>query len=158
MTRTVIVDPYDKGSSLLVPFVTQRMLAFAQDFIQETDGRAFVRGILSRLYAGDPRVRVIAFVKDSMTVVGHGVATIESDGVNAWVFVSQLKADDNVGNALDEALDMAKAWGVQFGATRLQMSTGRNERAWEKRLGFRTVRRVMEVPIAVAATEESDAS
>ena len=139
----ILLDPYHPVTGLLVPFVAQRMREVAEAFFVELSPDTYVREIMVRLWNRDPRVMVVALCDPKGNVVGHGVATIETDGINSWCFVSQVKADGNVGDAVHQALEMANEWARQAGCRLMLMATGRSERAWERAYGFKVDRRIM---------------
>lgn len=153
----VLVNPYDKLTGLLVPVVAQRILDFAQQHFNELNPESYTRVVMSRLWANDPRIAVAALVEaGTCKVVGHGVATIEEDGANKWVFVSQCKADGNVGDAIQRAIKMAEEWGAAQGATKMVMSTPRSDAAWKRKYGFDTMRHLMIRQIGSPITKEAE--
>lgn len=154
----VLVDPYDPVTGLLVPAVAQRILAFSREHFCELDPEMYARNIMGRLWARDPRVAVGALVEAATSkVVGHAVATIEEDGRNRWVFISQCKADGNVGDAVKRAILLADQWGRAQGATQMVMSTPRADAAWKRKYGFDTMRHLMIRKLGVPVTEEAEA-
>lgn len=152
--QLVGLDPYDPVTGMLIPFVTQRILQFAREYSEEMDPEQTARVIMSRLWTRDPTIAILAFVQGRSKLVGHAVATVESDGVNSWVFVSQVKVDGNVGDAVLRAIEVADQWAQAYSSrylepngqrpiTRMTMATHRSDRAWIKRCGFETERSVM---------------
>lgn len=150
----VRVDPYDPVTGLLVPIISQRMLEMARAVAHEFDPEQLVKSTMVKLWAHDPTIGVLAFVDEKGQCVGHCVASIESDGVNRWVFVSQVKADGNVGDAVSRAIEVADKWGKDNGCTWMLMATGRSEKAWEKKYGFKLSRRVMARQIGDKESDE----
>ena len=151
------VDPFDLTTGLLVPQVAQRIRQFALDNYTEADPQFFASTIMARLFAGDPNVVVVALLEPTTAkVVGHGVATIETEGRRKWVFISQCKADGNVGDAIKRGIVWADQWGRERGATHMVMATPRSDTAWRRRYGFDVMRHLMIRPLGdlPAATEE----
>lgn len=140
----IIVDPYDPVSGLLVPLIAQRMLEQARLHAQELDPEQLVKSTMTRLWQKDPTLAILAFVDEKGVCVGHCVATIETDGTNKWIFVSQVKADGNVGDAVARAIEVADKWGNENGCKIMLMATGRSEKAWERKYGFKLSRRIMD--------------
>ncbi len=151
--KVVPLDPYDPVIGLLVPFVTQRMLDFAREYAHEVDPVTLVQDYMVRLYQRDPNVMILVVVNEKGNPVGHCAASIQTDGKNRWVFVSQLRLDENVGDARGEGLEMLDAWGRAAGCTKMLMATSRNEKPWERRFGFRTSRRVCERELGARGEE-----
>lgn len=138
------IDPFDPVASLLVPAVTQRIKQFAEENFQEADPHFFASSIMARLMMRDPNLVVVALLEPTTgKVVGHGVATIETEGTRKWVFVSQCKADGNVGDAIMRGIELADKWGRQRGASHMVMSTTRSDTSWKKKYQFETMRHLM---------------
>lgn len=150
----VRVDPYDPVTGLLVPIISQRMLEMARLHCTELDPEQLVKSTMVKLWARDPAIGVLAFVDEKGVCVGHCIASMETDGRNRWVFVSQVKADGNVGDAVARAIEVADQWGRDNGATMMLMATGRSEKAWERKYGFKLSRRVMDRKIGDKESDE----
>lgn len=154
MTRVIRVDPYDKTTCLMLPFIAQRILEMAHETGGEANPEQVMKKTMIALLNRAADVLVLALVNDKGQIVGHVVATVNSDEVNRWVWVLQCKADDNVQDAREVVFAMLDDLGRQFGAKKMLMATGRNEKAWERKYGFRTSRRVMERDIPQASEDE----
>lgn len=136
------VDPLNGPTAMLLPFIAHRIFSMAAERAQELDPERFTRSFLARLWAGSPDVLILAFLEPSGKLVGHVTAEACTDGVKKWVFVSQTKADGNVGDAVKRALVMLDAWGKQFGATTMNMATHRDDAAWARKYGLEKSRSV----------------
>lgn len=140
----VTVNPLDKTTGLLVPVVAQRILDTAEAHFDELDPHLYTSQMMTRLWAGDPDVLIVALVEEgTFKVVGHGVAEIAKHGPNCWVFVSQMKADQNVGDAVKRAILVADEWGKSRGAEKMVMATSRSDTAWRRKYGFLGMRHLM---------------
>ena len=150
----VILDPYHPAIGVLTPIAARRIFDMATSHTQEIDATQQVKAIMTRLWAQDPTVAVVLMVDKNGVVVGHAVASIESDGVNSWVFISQTKADVAVGDAVDRCLALAESWAQEYNrvrlipagrrpVTHLLMASHRSDLAWQRRMNFETVRHVM---------------
>ena len=157
--HVVALDPYHPTLGGLVPIVAQRVMNFAKEFTPEFNPRLVAQAILVPLWGQDPHVRVLAFVDDGGTVVGHAITSVQTDGINSWVMVSQCQADHAVGDAVKRAIIDVGEWVKKVVnptlyaqgrplVTQMVMSTGRNEKSWERAYGFRVKRRVMYRDIA----------
>lgn len=139
--QVVPVDPYDATLSLLIPGLTQRLLETAAKVMPEGDPEKVTRSVLLALYAKDPKLKVLAVVKDGKSLVGHAVGSLLTDEAHVWVLVSQLRADGNVGDALKQIIAQYDEWGRRYGARHMVLVTGPGEKGWEDELAFKTVRR-----------------
>jgi hypothetical protein len=156
VVNIVEVKPYDK-TNVLIPAVTKRMLEMARLHSPEMRPEKIVQAYLTRLYSGDPTVKIVALVTSDYKVVGHACASLESDGVDnnarKWVFIQQIKADENVGDAVDRCLELAEAWGRVYGCSYIMLGTHRNDEAMRRRFGAKTHRYIMGKPILPEGTE-----
>ncbi len=128
---------------MLLPFIAQRIFSMAQERMSELDPERFTRSLLARLWASDQSVLVLAFIEPSGKLVGHVVAECCTDGVKRWLFVSQTKADGNVGDAVRRALTILDEWGKSLNATLMTMATHRSDAAWQRKYGLETHRQVL---------------
>lgn len=152
----VRVDPMDRTTGLLVPVVAQRIRETADQHFDELDPDLFTSGMMARLWAGDDTVLVLALVEEgTFRIVGHAVAEIAKHGKNTWVFVSQTKADQNVGDAIKRAILLADEWGKTHKATRMVMATSRSDTAWRRRYGFSALRHLMSRDIGAPLPSET---
>ncbi len=144
----VEVDPLDPVRGLLFPFVAQRVLAFAREQHVEMDPTHVTRELLARVVQGQPTIKLIALVDGASKVLGHVLASIETDGHERWCYIFQLKADGNVGEAVRKAVEaIGTEWCAAHGVTKVIMSTGRDERGWERAYGFKPLRHIMWKPL-----------
>ncbi|HEX7162138.1 MAG TPA: hypothetical protein VF223_12995 [Trebonia sp.] len=151
----VKVDPLARPSGLLVPEVARRILETAENHFEDLDPNLYTAQVMARLWAGDETVLVLALVEDgTYKVVGHAVAEVAQHGKHKWVFVSQTKADQNVGDAIKRAILLADEWGKQHGCTRMVMATTRPDTAWKRKYGFDTMRHLMVRKLGSAVAEE----
>lgn len=155
----VRLNPYDPNLGVLVPIVGKRIMAYAQEHSKELDPVLVTKSVMVPLWSQDPFVLVLAMVNTEGTVVGHAVGTVNSDGANHWLTITQTQADGAVGDAVRRSLDFAKQWAVdevnpilravgKTPVTKMVMVTGKNEKAWERDYGFRLERRVLTLPLA----------
>lgn len=159
------LDPYDPNLGLLVPIVARRVQEYAREHSKELDPKLVTRGVMVPLWNQDPSVLVLAMVNPEGTVVGHSAAAIQTDGASCWATLSQTQADGAVGDAVKRAVEHTKQWvlteinpklvaGGRLPVTSLTMVTGKNEKAWERDLGFKLERRVVVCPLTPTQGEE----
>lgn len=153
--QIVPIDPFDRISGLFVPFITQRIIEMARIMCPEVDPEQVALAYMTRLFNRDPNVGIIAMVESNGKVVGHAVATMETDGVKKWVHVGQCRADGNVGDAVKRAVEYADNWGHERGATHMTMATNRIDTAWKRRYGFEVIRHQMIRPLGTEEEEQS---
>ena len=146
MVAIVPINPYDK-TGLLLPFVVQRVDEFARQHADEMDPETFTRSIMARLCAGDPSLRLVAFVGAKGDVVGHALATVESFGPSKWCFIAQCRVEPGEGSSdptlVRRAIEDADAWAASQGISQMLMATPRSDEAWRRKYGFKTLRHVM---------------
>lgn len=149
---TVIrIDPYHEVIGMLVPAVAQRIVETTRVIAPEASEQAMARGILSRLYQGDPTQVVLAIMDRGSRVVGHAVAQLGTDYGSCWATVVQIRADQNVGQGQKAAIEAIRQWAQLKGATKLAMVTGRGDKGWEEEYGFRLARQVKVADITIGA-------
>lgn len=158
----VILDPYDGKTGLLLPFLLERVRDMAREHQPETDPTQVMANIGSRVYNGDSRIKVLAFVDDRGKLVGHAVAMIETDGRNHWLFVHQLRMDPGEwGDVVTRATKLAESWAQEYSEkalaprglppiTLMVMATHRDDKAWHRKHGWATFRHVMKRDIGPA--------
>lgn len=148
------LNPYDPNLGILVPIVGKRIIEYVKEHQKEQDPILVTRSIMVPLWSQDPLTLVLAMVGTDGTVVGHAVAAISSDGTGHWALIAQTQADGAVGDAVKRSVEYVQGWVVneinpvftQRGippVNRLVMVTGKNEKAWERDLGFKLERRVI---------------
>ena len=154
----VRLDPYDPNLGLLVPIVAKRIIAFAKEYMGEMNPVLVTRAVMVPLWSQDPFTLLLALVSPEGLVVGHAVATVNTDGANYWVTVSQTQADGAVGDAVKRCIEYAEQWVEnevnpvlliqgRMPVKRMVMITSRNEKVWERAYGFKMDRRIMSRPI-----------
>lgn len=155
MVRLIPLNPYDGQTGLLVPFVLERIRRMARERSSELDPDQAVANIGSRVYGGDPSIALLAFLTEKSLLVGHAVATIESDGTNTWVFVSQVSMDPgDWGDAVLKAVEIADQWAQTYSQVNLiprgakpiekmLMATHRDDKGWIRKYGFKNHRSIM---------------
>lgn len=151
----ILVNPYDGKTGLLIPFILERIRKMAGERASELSPDRVMLNVGARVYAGDLMMALLAFLDEKGTLVGHALATIESDGVNSWVFVSQVGMDPgDWGDVIARAIGIAEAWARAFSEeqllprgrkpiTEMLMATTRDDKAWQRRYGFKTRRYIM---------------
>lgn len=146
MIQLVSINPYDK-TGFLLPFVIQRIIEFGRQHMDELDPEVYAKTVLTRLSVGDGNLLVMAMVGAKGDVVGHGVASMESDGVSKWVFVSQCRVEPGEGSAdptvVRRCIEAVDEWGSARGAIKMVMTTPRSDEAWRRKYGFKTLRHLM---------------
>jgi len=147
MLRLVKVDPLDRSTGLLLPFLTQRVLRMARETPSEYDGERAVRAWFRRLIAGDPSILLLGFLREDGQVGGHILATIDQDGDRRWVLVLQARVECATREDRRRGIDFLDNWGRSYGATEMLMGTSRSPRAWQRLYGFKPTRVVMARPI-----------
>jgi hypothetical protein len=149
------VDPLNGPTAMLLPFIAQRIFSMANERMQELDPERMTRTLLTRLWAGDPGVLVLAMLEPSGKLVGHLTAEYCTDGVKKWIFVAQTKADGNVGDAVKRAILMLEQWAVSLEQAQpvgvkvslIAMATHRDDAAWARKYSFEKSRSVYIRPI-----------
>lgn len=146
MAVVLKIDPRDSTGALLLPQLAQRLQLFSAEYDRVFDPRVPVANYMSRLWSDDPNLLILGLVEgDSGALVGHVVA--ETTG--SLVSVLQMRADQNVGDALQEAVSRAIEWGQTRGSTDVLLHTTGNGRDWEKRLpGLKRYRQLWHLPLA----------
>ena len=148
------LNPYDPNLGLLVPIVGKRIMEFAKEHNSELDPVAVTKAIMLPVWSQDPFTAVLAMVNPEGTVVGHAVASINTDGMNHWITVSQTQADGAVGDAVKRSIEYIEGWvetdinpllhaAGKPPIAEMVMVTGKNEKAWERDFGFKLKRRVL---------------
>ena len=133
------IQPLHPKLGKLVPFVAQRILDLASQVQPQFDPVVLTQAYLSRLYAGDATVAILAFVEDNGALVGHALAELQTDGIRRWVTVHQMKQDGNVGDAVQRALGELSSWGRAYGADVLEVVMSRDDQKWREKYGFTKV-------------------
>jgi len=166
--RLVPLSPYDGKTGLLLPFVLERIRRMARERASELDPDTAVANIGGRVYGQDPSIALLAFLNEKSELVGHAVATIETDGTNTWVFVSQVGMDPgDWGDAVVQAMEVADDWARRYSeqiliprgrkpVERMLMATHRDDKGWIKRYGFKNHRTIMVRDISTPATEGTE--
>jgi len=136
--NVIRLQPYDT-TSFLIPFMTQRLNESVES-LGDTQGLA-VPMFMSRLWAKDEGVLLVAAVTPSGHVKGHCAALMHLPG---QVMVVPPKLDEPTENdAIGEMLGMVEQWARAQGAAILQLVSKRADPKWLKKHGFETARYVM---------------
>jgi hypothetical protein len=158
------MDVLSGPTSMLTPFVAQRIFAMAEERMAELDPERFTRNVMTRLWAGDKTILVLVLLETTGKLVGHLVCELCSDGAKKWLFASQLKADGNVGDAVKRSILILDEWaktltnfnppGVECNI--LTMATHRNDAAWQRKYGLENHRSVLmrEIGSPIGQTKE----
>ena len=138
-------DPLTSPQAAIVfGLVTQRMLSFAQRYPSELRPEPMVRLWLARLCAKDPRFKVyVALNLDTGEVIGHCVGSIETNGVDTWLFCWQIEVDQSHTGIVDQIITVGSQWAKSQGATSILMATQIDPEFWKRRYGFESMRTVM---------------
>lgn len=153
--RLIPLAPYDGKTGLLIPFVLERIRTMARDRNGEMDPDQMVANIGRRVYGGDPSIALLGFLDEKSNLVGHAVASMETDGIETWVFISQVGMDPgNWGDAVIHAMETADRWAVWYSQeylvprglkpiSKMLMATHRDDKAWQRKYKFETHRVLM---------------
>jgi hypothetical protein len=146
--------------------VLERVRKMARERAQELDADQATMNVGARFYSKDPSLLLLAFLDEKTQLVGHGVATVESDGTNSWVFVSQVNMDPgDWGDAVVQAMEVADRWAQTFSERilvprgqkpieKMLMATHREERGWIKKYKFESHRTIMIRDVGSKPAEE----
>ena len=131
----VKIDPYGK-TGLAIP---QMVKKFTDHLEQLGDvNNVTASQVLSRLWARDPGVLLLAAVDPNATVKGFISAVVSPDGA---VLMTQPRLDEPTEN--DAAVEMIKQvedWATSLGAKELTLVSRRVDPKWLKKHGFEIVR------------------
>lgn len=144
--RVIKADPFHNTVGLVMPAITQRVIDYAKQHVPECDPVNVAKNLLTPLYAQDPRILVLALVDERATVVGHVIASLQSDGVKTWVNIVQYRADGNVGDAGLDALETVDRWARANKATSVLLVTTSDDKRWDKR-GYEPTRIIRHRPV-----------
>lgn len=148
MATVLPIDPMHPKLGLVAPLFAQRVLAFADQYQPEINSVEFTRALMAKLYLGDPNILALGIIEeDSATLVGHALATLDMFGTARWVTISQVRADENVGDARVKAVEDILEWAQARGVTKVILHTNRDGKDWEKRLGFKPYRHMLRVSL-----------
>ena len=143
----VRVDPFDRVTGALFPYLLKRMMDFARIHIPEMNPEAQVRDHAMRACAGDPGLLLLAFLASDGRLIGHAVSIIQEDYGKKWLFVTQCKVDEPGGDVVGRAIQMGKDFARERGATMLIHATKRSDGSWARAYGFKTMRHLMWMPL-----------
>lgn len=139
-------DLLDQQYGLAFLAAADRIMAFARQTAQESNPESFIRNVLARLCVKDPKIKLILAIIDG-EIVGHILATIETDGTSTWAFCWQAQVDPKGTGTLQYMMDAGIEWAKQHGATSILMATHLDPAFWEQKYGFTSTRTVMRRPI-----------
>lgn len=145
MATVIKIDPWSPVGRLLIPQLTQRIEKYASEYQPEADPHEYAGTVIAKLYVNDPSLVILGIIDDDKaTLVGHVVASVEGFGNRRWVYVPQIRADKDVGNARFEALNMVTAWAKSLSINQILLATNQDGKEFEKRgfKRFRTVHRI----------------
>lgn len=117
MVHVLKVDP--ASNAPLTGLIAQRIKDYAQAHTPTSDPEVVTRQALAALWAGDPNLLVLALVDDgggTAEVVGHLLANYGKIGQQGWVWITQVKALQNVGDAITQAAFHVEQWAQTKGA------------------------------------------
>jgi len=141
-------DPYSPKTSVIIPALAQRVIDYAKENLPWTDAQEFVKGVMSRIWAGDPATLLVALVNEEGVVMGHLLASLGSDGKKIWCSVAQYRADGPVGDAGLIALDYTYRWAAGKGAKFVTLNAiDANVAKWRERgfsLAFQVLHKSLE--------------
>lgn len=135
MAAIIRISPSVNEYALVTPFLADRVTAYAAEHLPDVEPQEFTRNTMSRLWAGDPSVLALGILDEKGMLVGHVLAECAQVGSQRVVVVHQSRADQNVGTALQEALEATEAWALQAGANVFKVMPHRDWKTWEKK-GF----------------------
>lgn len=140
------LEPDPLHPTLAVSYVlgAQRVLDFTQRYPTEVSPESFTRGAMARVCMQDPHIKLILVVESNTgEVLGHLLATIETNGTDTWVFCWQVEVDQRATGIVQQLIDYATPWARSRGATSVLMATHLAPEFWQRRYGFEMVRHVM---------------
>lgn len=101
------VDPFHPVLGKMVPMVVARIMDYARQYVPEMPPETMASGVMTRLFAGDKDVLVLAVVDDTTGgIVGHLVADRAPDHLNVY----QYRMDEGGHGEGLEALKTAEEW------------------------------------------------
>jgi hypothetical protein len=148
MPAVVRIDPHQPQIGLLSPFYAQRVRAFAEKYQPEVNPTEFTAAVMSRLWLNDPKMLALGIVEDDTAkLVGHALASHEGFGSEQWVTITQVRADENVGDARIQVVNAVVDWAKRLGVKRVILHTNRDGKDWQTKLGFKSYRHVLRLTI-----------
>lgn len=155
------IDGTDARLRPLVALAADRVQAHAESYQPEVRADEYARVVISQVWAGDPKVLLLGVVdEETALLVGHVLALIVIRGTTPGLDIAQVRADENVGDALVQAVERAIRWATDQGVKREHISlfTHRDGKDWEKRLGFKRYRSVLHLPLTGSAHDRGGAA
>jgi hypothetical protein len=147
----VIAVPLTSGDArlaLLIPLAAQRIEEHAHTYQPEVIPEEYARAAVSRVWGGDPDILLMGLVNDETAqLVGHVLAILARAGTATRCEIVQAKADENVGDALTQAVETVIKWATVQKIARVMLNSSPGGKEWEKRLGFRRYRSVLRLPL-----------
>lgn len=134
------VEPYHPQLGLLMPQIAQRLLD------STVVGDSGVFNLMSRAWAGDPRILILACLNDKGQIKGHAVSYIDSD----QAFLLQPRIDEPTDkDTTGDFIALVEQWIAEYNETIGKSALGhiqgitllakRSDPKWAKKYGFETV-------------------
>ena len=131
----VKIDPRRADLAMLTPILAQRLQAYALEHQPDVEPQAFTNMMMARLWAGDSTLLALMILdQDAGIPTGHLLAECLP---NQFMQIRQLRADQNVGDARYDALDLACNWARDLGCPQAFIQSHRDGRELEKRQGWK---------------------
>jgi len=143
MVSVYRLDPHDAKMGVLTPFLAQRIERYAAEYQPEWVPAEYADRIMAKLWAAAPFVCALGIVDpDSAKLLGHAVAELSMHHSKKCVEVTQLQADQNVGDARFQALAHILGWAKELGIAEVYVDSHRDGKELEAKLGFKRMRTV----------------
>jgi hypothetical protein len=143
MPNVLRLDPHDAKLGLLTPFLAQRVERYTHTYQPEVVAAEYASAVMAKLWLGDPSILALGIVDpESAALLGHALAVVERFGSRVRVEITQLQADQNVGDARYQALEHVFGWAKEQGIEEILLFTNRDGKEFESKAGFKRLRTV----------------
>lgn len=150
MAAVLKIDGSDSRLRPLVALAADRIQQHADAFQPEVKPEEYARAVIARVWGGAQDVLLLGVVdEETALLVGHVLALVVVRGSTPGVDIAQVRADENVGDALVQAVERTIKWATDQGVRRehITLFTHRDGKEWEKRLGFKRYRSLLRMPL-----------
>ena len=142
--RIVQLDPYHKVYGLAVPLVTQRL---SDGFTALGDESGIVLPqFMSRLWAKDPGVLLLAAIDPTGTIKGHAAAVYQKNSnleAPQVIFIQPRLDEPTENDAVTEMIEWIDRWAKTLGAGELVLIARRVDAKWCKKHQFEVSRYIL---------------
>ena len=141
MIAILPVSATDSQLALLTPMLADRIEAYAKDHMPDVVPRDMAAGVMIQVWGGSPVTRLLALVDtETGVLVGHALATLE--GKPPVLVISQMRADQKVGDGLKDAVVQLEQWARDAGVTKALLVTHKGPEEMYKKHGYRFARHI----------------